>query len=922
ARYTGFAASDRLAVAALHDAAPEATLGGRIDFDLTGASMEQLDGPVSVRLDSALAGGYALDGAPFLPLVQLTGRLDDGLFIVDTARATTDALTLAAGGSFGVLGERTGTLELTLSSASLTPFEAQLFDELRAPGAEPRIAGELDATIRLTGGLSAFDLDLDGTLRGLVYERHNLESGRLLAQATAIGTDGAHWDVRLAADSLVLFDARLDSLRATVLHENGATYVTADARGRSEMLAFGAHLTRTGDTTTAVVDSLIAGIDESAWRLEHPVRAVLAHSQLSVDPFRIARNTGSGFVEGGGSLAWGLRNGTALPLDFTLGMSGLPFHDVLQLVGLGSLQNGALQGNARLTGTTASPYLRGGFAIDSLQVNDARLARVDGIMTYRDEVVEVDLTALHGARPALTATGRVPYDLRLLPVASRTVEVPLEFRATADSFPLAIALGVVDGFEQVQGHIDGEITATGIAGATALGGGLSVANGSATWMPVGVRYHDVDATLRVMQDRIFFVDARARSSEPRQRSGVLRAADGTARVTGRIDFADPGDPQLDLRLLADNLLAANRRDVVVTASGDAYLRGTYRSPIVSATLHVDGGALYIDELYRQYLVVGLDSPLLFDVVDTTLVSVRRVLPSSENPFLRNLVVRDTRVTVGSGSWLRSHEMNVEVTGDLTVALDRRRDDITLTGTLEAQRGTYDLTYPPFTRRFDVREGTVEFAGTPGIDPALAITAVYRARSGLEQGEPIDILAQLTGSLQAPRVHLTSEEQPPISESDLASYLFFGVPTYALNISGGNRGGGLTDLGFNALGPSVLGSVASGLQTLAQRFGVVDYVGLTAAESSTLASRQASRFNLISGTNLEVGRYWGPVYIAATQRLDPGFHPGFRAEWTLNPTFTAELFGEDRFAREPGFGALQSAALRRVYGFSLFREWSY
>ncbi|MGH7444372.1 MAG: hypothetical protein ACREKM_05825, partial [Longimicrobiales bacterium] len=256
ARYTGFAASDRLAVAALHDAAPEATLGGRVDFDLTGATSEQLDGPVSVRLDSALVGGYALDGAPFLPLVQLTGRLDDGLFSVDSARATTEALTLAAGGSFGVLAERTGTLELTLSSASLTPFEAQLFDELRAPGVEPRIAGALDATVRLTGGVSAFDLDLDGRLRGLVYERHNLESGRLLAQATGIGTDAAHWDVRLAADSLVLFDARLDSLRATVLHENGATYVTADARGRSEVLAFGAHLTRAGDTTTAVVDSL------------------------------------------------------------------------------------------------------------------------------------------------------------------------------------------------------------------------------------------------------------------------------------------------------------------------------------------------------------------------------------------------------------------------------------------------------------------------------------------------------------------------------------------------------------------------------------------------------------------------------------------------------------------------------------------
>lgn len=83
-----------------------------------------------------------------------------------------------------------------------------------------------------------------------------------------------------------------------------------------------------------------------------------------------------------------------------------------------------------------------------------------------------------------------------------------------------------------------------------------------------------------------------------------------------------------------------------------------------------------------------------------------------------------------------------------------------------------------------------------------------------------------------------------------------------------------------------------------------------------------RLNPIAGTNLEVGRYWGPLYVAATQRLDHEFQPGFRVEWTLNPTFTAEVFGEDRFARVPAFGGLRAGDFRKVYGFSLFREWSY
>src|SRR5690606_32800927 len=117
-----------------------------------------------------------------------------------------------------------------------------------------------------------------------------------------------------------------------------------------------------------------------------------------------------------------------------------------------------------------------------------------------------------------------------------------------------------------------------------------------------------------------------RASEPRGRGGLLRASSGSARVTGRIDFARPGDPALDLRMLATDLLAANRRDVVLTASGETYLRGSYREPVVSATLDIESGAIYVDEMYRQYLVVGLDRPLLFDAVDTSLVQVRRVLP--------------------------------------------------------------------------------------------------------------------------------------------------------------------------------------------------------------------------------------------------------------------------------------------------------
>lgn len=920
-RYTGYALTSALTLDSLHASAPPATLTGRIDFDFTGASLSTLEGDFALRVDSADIAGMVLAGDMLAPLARADARVEDGLLLLDSARAATEALRLDARGSFGLVEGRSGTIEVAAHGSSLTSLEDQLFDDLPQPGAAPRVAGSLAANATLTGGVSAFDLGVSGNVLDLQYLRERIGSGELELAATRLGTDSARWDVAMRADSLYLLDARLDSLRATLIGTGSALNIAAHGSGPRDALALGALLQRSDSATMLDVDTLVLGVRADTWRLAQQGRATLVDGTLTIDPFRIERVDGAGYVDGGGVLAWGTRNRQPLPLDFSIGAVGVPVSGALELAALGSVENGTLQGNLRLTGTTAAPYLRGGFAIDTLQYRNARLARVDGVVTYRDTLLEIDIDALHANRPALTASGRLPLDLRLMPVAGRTLDVPVDFVMRADSFPLAIALGLVGGFEDVQGYVNGELTASGGTGSTELGGGFRVEGGAATWAPVGVRYRNVAATFDVMQDRVFFVEASARAEEPRSRSGLARTDGGSARVTGRIDFAEPANPELDLRLVASNLLAANRRDVILNASGNTWLRGTYREPVVSGTVTVNGGALYVDEIYRQYMVVGLDSPLLFDVVDTTLVSVRRVLPASQNPFLRNLAVRDTRVTVGPGSWIRSSEMNVEVTGDLTVTFDRRQEDLIITGLLEAQRGTYDLTYPPFqTRRFDVREGTVEFPGTPGLDPTLAITAVYRARSGVGQGEPIDILAQLSGSLQAPRVRLTSDEQPPISESDLASYLFFGVPTYALDIAGDGSGGGLTNLGVGTLAPTVLGSAASLLQNLAQRYGLVDYVGLTAADN--LALPHQDRLNPIAGTNLEVGRYWGPLYVAATQQLDGEFQPGFRVEWTLNPTFTAEVFGEDRFARAPGFGGLRAGDFRKVYGFSLFREWSY
>jgi hypothetical protein len=368
---------------------------------------------------------------------------------------------------------------------------------------------------------------------------------------------------------------------------------------------------------------------------------------------------------------------------------------------------------------------------------------------------------------------------------------------------------------------------------------------------------------------------------------------------------------------------------------------------------VDGGALNLDELYRQYLVVDLDRALLFDVVDTTIVANRKLLPSNyeRSPFIKNLTVggpgREFNVDVQRNAWLRSRNLNVEVSGQLklnyipcldakasAVCTDNNQVDLRITGELSAVRGTYTMTsgLGAIQRRFDIREGTVDFPGTPGMDPILSFTASHRARP--LQGEVMDIIAVVSGTLQNPRIRLTSAEgQPQMSESDLASYLFFGVPTTMLNaaqvrsLNGVGGVGAVGYVGLNAVRTSTFGYLSTGLESFAQSLGIADYVSLSAVDVGPGA--RAPGLNVgqfFTNSRLEVGRYVNarnqdfffivskPLYSAAN-----GW--GGRVEWRFDPTYTLEFFAEDRNARAATtLGIEQTSSFARVYGFFFFREW--
>ncbi|MBI4546110.1 MAG: translocation/assembly module TamB [Gemmatimonadetes bacterium] len=934
---------------------PATTITGRFFLEGAGTEASRARGVLKASLERGRVRDLDVsDGVLALTIAEGAAR-------VDTFALESDAGRLFARGQLGLVAERRGELDLELDADSLGALRSFFFADtagLPLEGKAARLAGALRLHARLEGGLAGFDVHAQASLQHLVYDRIRARRATIQLGATAVRSDSLRLRLSLRSDSLALYDRPLLAARLEAQYGDSAGQLEIEADAPDQQayrLATDFH--RAGGRAEFRLRELGLRTGPASWELAHPATVQAGPAGIAVMGLELVRATdrleagGSGRVRVSGSLPWeaalarsrtdleprGGAGGSMPPaaapvrrqrdVDFRVDLEQVPIAEFLHVARPAAAADGMLAGHITVRGTPAAPTLEGKLAITDLRYGDIALGRVEGSMGYRERRLEAQLELREGSSPVLSGRGTIPLDLSLAPVPDRRLAEPLDFVIQADALPAALPAAFLSAFRDVKGSVAGRLTIGGTTREPVLGGALELRQGAALWQPTGVAYRNVEGSFRVVGPRQVAVDLELRTDETSSAAGEAgrwSGRGGRASLEGAVTFRPLSDPELDLVLRGSQFLAARRRDVELAASGELHLQGSYRRPRVRTALRIDRGALYLDELWRQYQIVELDSPLLFDVVDTSAVAFRKILPASSSPFLKNLVASGS-LDVGRDFWLRSRGLNVEVTGELTVAYDRRAEDrqpedLRLWGTLSAVRGIYQV----YGRRFEVRQGTVDFDGTPGIDPSLDITAGYRART--VQDQPLDIRAVVTGTLRSPRVALTSDAEPPISESDLASYLVFGRPTYLLAASE-SRALDLAGIGvFRAVAPSFLGYAASGLETFAQGFGL-DYVAITAAETNLGEPQQGSAVSgLLGGAQVELGRYLGQnLFLAFTQRIGNAqrySEPGVRLEWRFHPTWTAAAFAEDRFARNPAFGLEQGLELRKVYGFFLFRDWGY
>jgi translocation and assembly module TamB len=735
---------------------PATSLNGTATLDGVADSGAAPEGSLRLALSESDAGALPIDSA------AARIRAAGGLLTFDTLALAWPGGAAGGRGPLAWRAPANGRLDLVANAHDLRPLDS-LFKTLT--GWQPDTAAET----RTLSGAATGGLTLSGALDSLSADA-TLRVSDLAAGPARVPGAGAvvRWQAgaRPAVAATLTVDTAVvggvgfagGELRLRGFTDS-ASWQLGTRVGPVDTVTAGGAWTRAGQRTVVALDSLRGVLTAHTWRLAAPTRVVLTDSGVAVDSLRLAAEDGLGELRLAGA-APGTAAGDlrihALDLD-ARDLAGFFGRDTLGLTGM-------VSADLRMGGTAAAPTLRGTASLADAGAGDFRGPYAQGIVDYAGHRLELNALLWKTGRPVMSAQAHLPVDLALTPVDRRLLPGPLDIRVTADSADLGMLEAFTRNARQLHGWVSADAGVEGTWDAPRLTGYVAIRNGGASFPSLGVRYDEIDGRARLAGDTIALDSLTLRSG-------------GTAAVGGSVRLVALTRPVLDLSVDAHGFRAIDARNyLTLIASGKLRLTGPVFGATLAGRMTADEGVLYFADLVTKQ-VVDLSDPATVALIDTAFARDATLRPSVENRFVDSLNIANLRVSVGDEFWLRSTEANIRLAGDVTV--NKAARNYRLDGTLKADRGTYALKIGFITRPFTVQSGTVQFLGTPDLNAELDIQALHTVRPS-DATADIPVVAHITGTTLAPKLALSSPQNPTLSETELVSYLMFGRPSFALD----------------------------------------------------------------------------------------------------------------------------------------------
>ena len=722
----------------------ELWLSGRTD------TVNAPEGDLRLALSRSRIREFTLDS------IHTVVGVHDSVIQLDTAYAVWKGARVGGSGTLGWTAPHSGTMSLTLAADSLIAFDSLLLAATgqtrdNSPDSRP-LGGTAHANVQLAGSLDTLEMTGDLAVQNLEWQR--ISSPRITSAFSWIGGQRPQLTASVGSDSITAQKWVFHNLGGQVRGwADSLEWSAGSGVGQDSRVDGAGRWWRRGQTQVAMFDSLAFTLPVHRYRLDQSFAVTLSDSAPAISPLTLRSEDGSGLIQMGGRIP-GSSEGS-----LTLRLLGFDLHDIY---GLLQRDTTAVAGEVglevRVGGTAEAPTLRGTTTLDGGRFGDFESPFLQGVVDYANRKLEANLFLWRTGENVLQIETRLPLDLAMTGVKQRRVDGPISIHARGDSVDLGLLEALTPAINRVRGALSVDVNVGGTWDAPQFAGGVEIRGGSMSVPGLGVRYEGLQGRARFQGDSLVFDTLNLRSGGP-------------LGIDGSIRLIDLSRPVLDLGFRAEAFRALDVRNFLTfTGTGHLGLRGPVFESTLTGNLTANSGVLYFADLVSKR-IIDLEDPTIADLVDTTLLRRQNLSLGAkfQNRFLDSLTMQNLRVLLGSDVWLRSNEANIQLGGE--VMLSKAGKTYTPSGTLDALRGSYTLKIGPVTRDFTVERGSVRYFGD--LNAALDIRAVHVVRA--VRGEEIPVIANISGTLYAPKVTLESTFNPPISETDLVSYLVTGYP---------------------------------------------------------------------------------------------------------------------------------------------------
>ena len=530
-------------------------------------------------------------------------------------------------------------------------------------------------------------------------------------------------------------------------------------------------------TAVIRIDSLISielpylriNLDENRWEGGSPTtKFILNYPDITVEDFELSSP---------GDPVQKITLGGQLSLEgeqnFLMDVSQLDIAALSPYLSLPFALKGLGNFHMKVGGVAESPEIEGRLKIDDIQIGKYSYRDLEGKVSYRDNELTFNV-GLNARRPSvLSLEGHLPVLLSFnQPSLTILPEEPFTVRFRADSLGIDIFTSDLGELRNLGGIIVSDLKIGNTLQNPWAEGYFRLINGAFQIPELGIKYDRIALDVKVEDSTLFLQQLVAHRNE-----GFVKA-DGQLAFSDNLLKAQISSSQFQLQ--ARDFYLVQHKDFEILVKADGNLAGGPDSSQFAGTVEINRSSFNVPRILELAGKTTLQEPtripLLVQVTqicdpqsvsiakESTIEDTISINGSAESSKFLNNVSGNLTITLPRNTWLKGLNWRIELDGKLDLV--KQGKDFRLFGSIGIVRGNYDL----LGRRFNIREGRLNFKGETEFNPDIVLEAELEMRTSSRDKKLL--VLYLSGEVLNPVYRFTLDGRE-ISEADAVSYVVTG-----------------------------------------------------------------------------------------------------------------------------------------------------